>query len=573
MKVIINPRKCKTGQRRIAQGDTVVLRLSRGGHWYGHGFAGTQAYPLEQGSLSAPRFAVNNIQSPVWMCSAGVVFLAQTTEILDIRINENKDGLLKIRCDGASFQLNVFKASNLPKARALFLKSMGLKKRKFVPALLGDSIFCTWTQYPRCINQKRILDMAYAIRQQGYPATMITIDDRWESDFGDLDFSKDFPDARRMIASLHNQGFKVLLWTTPFVNTTSLQFKRLSQKGWLVREKGKSTPALFRWWAGTAGLVDLTLPDAYRDYQSRLKRLQTRYGVDGFKIDGGDYKYQPDAACSDFNQTPGPSGFADILLRCFEEIAPNLCETRAAWLSHQRKILWRQGGKDSVWGMDNGMRAMVHLGLHMALMGYDPFIPDMIPGRVQTLVSGMPLPTDEFFVRWVEVSAFMPIVQFSYFPWNYGPDVAQISLAYAELHKTIQSYLSRHAGCPDAPLFQPLFFADPSDKAAYKIGDEFLLGPDLLVVPVFEPGKTNRKLYIPKGKWLDARTGRDVKSGWHKNYPAPCPGIPVFVRAGNRVLSGKLLKAFTQIKIGVIPSGLTTSTYQAGLDRDLSVTG
>jgi alpha-glucosidase (family GH31 glycosyl hydrolase) len=219
------------------------------------------------------------------------------------------------------------------------------------------------------------------------------------------------------------------------------------------------------------------------------------------------------------------------------------------------------------------MAAIVKLGLNLSLLGYDPFIPDMIPGRVQTMNSKDPLPTDEFFIRWVEASALMPIMQFSYFPWNYDSTVLDTTVAYATFHKALQSYMEKNYSSAKTPLFRPLFYADTANKKLYSIGDQFMLGPDIFAAPVLKSGATSRQLYIPKGDWIDGWSGKKVKSGLHKNYPASCPGMPIFIRASNKTLLKMTANHLAKINRGSINAGVTTSTYVAGLDRDLSVTG
>ena len=236
----------------------------------------------------------------------------------------------------------------------------------------------------------------------------------WERCFGELSFAADFPDPKWMIDELHRLGFKIWLWVTPFVNREAAEFDKLGTDGVLVHRRGGSGAAMFKWWGGTAGLVDLTGPAGREWYRNKLVALQN-LGIDGFKIDGGDFKYQPDPAEATWHDFKGASGYSDALLSLFEEIAPNQCESRTSWLSQSRSLIWRQGGKDSHWGLDNGLKAMVSLGLHLSLIGYDLQIPDMIPGRVQTMNSDDPLPTDELMIRWTEASAFFPFMQFSYF--------------------------------------------------------------------------------------------------------------------------------------------------------------
>jgi alpha-glucosidase (family GH31 glycosyl hydrolase) len=254
------------------------------------------------------------------------------------------------------------------------------------------------------------------------------------------------------------------------------------------------------------------------------------------------------------------------------------------WQSQRRNILWRQGGKDSHWGIDNGLRAMIHLGLNMALMGYDIQIPDMIPGRVQTMVADMALPTDELFIRWTEASAFWPIMQFSYYPWNYAKPTADAARGVALAHKAIEEYIGQQATSRSAPLIRPMWYDHPSVEPFYAIGDQFMLGSDLVIAPVVSPGATCRDVFLPPGRWRDAWTGQDPADGRQTqmdagsvrhlaDYPAPCPGLPVFVRAENTALFDSLHGALSRIERGTVPPGVTTATYLAGVNRDLNVTG
>jgi len=555
----------------LRAGQGLSVDLASGGHWFGHGFQHNQFWPLERGEISAPAFAVNNIQAPLWLASAGFAILAETRGMLDVAMNVKGSGVLRI---GATVDttIRVFAGETLVEAHAAVMRHVGGFGAAPAEDLLGDSFFCTWTQFPRCITQERILDMARQIRANGYPCSRLIIDDRWESCFGELTFApRDFPDPRGMFDELHRLGFKVWLWVTPFVNAEAATFAELARTKALVPRKDGAGAATMRWWGGTAGLVDVTGPVGREWYSGKLRELRA-LGTDGFKIDGGDYKYQPAAEIAQWHAFQGESGYSDALLAVFEEICPGQCESRTAWLSQGRDILWRQGGKDSHWGADNGLHAMIILGLHLSVMGYDVFIPDMVPGRVQTMVSGCPLPSDELMVRWTEASVFMPMVQFSYFPWNFSLGTAAVVRAYADVHKALEPYLAKHARGRTAPLLRPVWFAAPDEEALYTIDDEWLLGPDLLVAPVVVSGAVQRSVTLPPGEWVDAWTGKRYR-GVIAEHAAPCPGIPVFVRAENGELLRVLREALGKVPREVIAPGVISARHQAGLDRDLSVTG
>jgi len=557
----------------VRAGQTVSFDLASGGHWYGHGFSHVQPYPLESGQVVNDRFAVNNIQCPIWMCSTGYALLIDTMAVLDVRLNEDGDGRLHVRCPAVPMAVHVFRAPTLPEAHAALVRHIGWPNPAPAPEVLGDCFFNTWTQFPRCITQERVLAMARRVREHDYPCSTFMIDERWESCVGDLRFSRDFPAPPGMVATLHDMGFDVWLWVTPFVNQEAAVFADLARRRVLVPRRDGTGPAMLRWWGGQAGIVDLTSPDGRAWFRDQLLRLRHQIGADGFKVDGGDFKYQPPPDIADWHAPPGPSGYSDALLAVVEEVVPGRCETRTAWRSQTRHVLWREGGKDSHWGQDNGLQAMVTLALNLSLMGYDIVMPDMVPGRVQTLVSDMPLPTDELLVRWAEASVFMPLVQFSYGPWNYAPATERVVHAYAHVHKALQAYQVEHTRCRTAPLLRPVWYDAPHVAELFTVADQYMLGPDLLVAPVLASGRVARDVVLPPGDWRDAWTGQTHAEGTVASHPAPCPGVPVFVRAHNTRLFAALHAALGHVPRDPVPPGVTTTTYSAGIDRDLNVTG
>jgi alpha-glucosidase (family GH31 glycosyl hydrolase) len=62
-----------------------------------------------------------------------------------------------------------------------------------------------------------------------------------------------------------------------------------------------------------------------------------------------------------------------------------------------------------------------------------------------------------------------------------------------------------------------------------------MVGEDLLVAPVMKRGARSRDLYLPAGRWRDAKTGQVTDGGrWLRNYPAPLDTLPLFVREGTK---------------------------------------
>jgi alpha-D-xyloside xylohydrolase len=82
---------------------------------------------------------------------------------------------------------------------------------------------------------------------------------------------------------------------------------------------------------------------------------------------------------------------------------------------------------------------------------------------------------------------------------------------------------------------RPLFVDFPDDPEAWSVGDEFMLGPDLLVAPILSAGLRERLVYLPPGRWVDAWTGAEFMGGATISAAAPLDRIPVFLRSGARV--------------------------------------
>ncbi|MEM4528662.1 MAG: glycoside hydrolase family 31 protein, partial [Desulfurococcaceae archaeon] len=81
------------------------------------------------------------------------------------------------------------------------------------------------------------------------------------------------------------------------------------------------------------------------------------------------------------------------------------------------------------------------------------------------------------------------------------------------------------------PIMRPLFYDFPQDLEAYKVEDEYMFGPDILVAPVYEKGAVYRKVYLPKGAtWIDVNSGDTYNGGIYLDYKVNIETIPVFTR-------------------------------------------
>ncbi|MGH9160795.1 MAG: TIM-barrel domain-containing protein, partial [Vicinamibacteraceae bacterium] len=202
-----------------------------------------------------------------------------------------------------------------------------------------------------------------------------------------------------------------------------------------------------------------------------------------------------------------------------------------------------------------------------------------VPVAVNTGLSGIPLwgtdiggfvPTNEYtgelHVRWFQFGAFCPLFRAHgrtwhlRLPWGwntgklgpseikrYGeaadPDPSELNNAevepicrkYLELRYRLMPYLytAVREGCRTGlPVVRALWLHYPDDAAAVARGDEYLWGRDILVAPVTDKGATSRRLYLPRGVWLDFWTEDQVEGGREIDRPVDLATMPLYVRAG-----------------------------------------
>jgi alpha-glucosidase (family GH31 glycosyl hydrolase) len=133
----------------------------------------------------------------------------------------------------------------------------------------------------------------------------------------------------------------------------------------------------------------------------------------------------------------------------------------------------------------------------------------------------------------------MPLLQFSVGPWHHGPEAVRLCREASRLHVAFAPYtyrLAEESTRTGEPILAPLFYHAPDDPETFRITDQFMLGPDVVVAPVVTKGAVVRDVYLPKGRWVDHRTKKTADGGrWLRAYPAPLDVLPVFVREGARV--------------------------------------
>jgi alpha-glucosidase (family GH31 glycosyl hydrolase) len=538
----------------------VELTVELPGQWYGHGELINQHWPLNKIMLQqSPMHTFDNgptglsgVMTPAWFSSNGTLIIADSP--VEIGINQppadyprfkwsfatdgrgafsdrpfvdkngTGDGLFTFK--GNALNLKFSFSENVIKAYEKLVEHFGHPTETPPDSLFEKPTWTTWARYKTAIDQEVVLQYADDIIKNDYPYNVIEIDDRWQIYYGDLGFDPTrFPNPKQMINELHVKDFKVTAWVIPFLDPESQAFADGAKNNWLVRTADGS-PYLVEWWQGRGGLLDVTNPSALEWFFERLTRLQIETGLDGFKFDAGEACFLPSDAVT--HQAIHPNEYTQIYV---DAVAKNyrLTEVRSGWNNQRAPIFFRQWDKTTSWGLDNGLHSVLTGILALGMAGYPFVLPDMVGGNEYDEKAD-----SEMMIRWTQLNALLPAMQFSLPPWEYGEASAELCRRYAKLHTEYAPKIleiAKTATENGYPIIRPVFWLDANSEDALTCDDEFLLGDELLVAPVLFHGMRQRDIYLPPGIWQDHWT-REVFRGSILlcDYPAPLDILPFFKR-------------------------------------------
>jgi alpha-D-xyloside xylohydrolase len=320
------------------------------------------------------------------------------------------------------------------------------------------------------------------------------------------------------------------------------------------------------WDKGTDGqafmrFYDATNPDARRYVWGKVQAGYKRHGIRAFWLDacepeiladhpeGARYFLGEGLEVQGVYPREHARGFHEGLVAEGENEVVLLC--RSAWAGSQRHgaAVW-SGDIESTF---EALAAQIPAGLNMGISGIPWWTTDIGGFRHGD-------PTTAYFrelvVRWFQFGAFCPLFRLhgvrepgplvgssqtgaANEVWSFGDEAYGLIREQLALRERIRPYVMAQMAAAHStgiPPMRALFLEFPDEAPAWEIGDQFMLGPDLLVAPVTTLGARTRSVYLPEGAaWLDAWTGEPVgETGW-VTAEAPLERIPVFVRAGGSI--------------------------------------
>ena len=446
------------------------------------------------------------------------------------------------------------------------------------PPLLPEWASGFWQSKLRYSTQGELLEVAREYSRRGLPLSAIVCDFFHWPHMGDWRFeTDDWPDAAAMIEELgalatpDGRGVRLAVSVWPTLEPDSENYTAFRDAGLLVRDSrgGLLThpwPARGHVEHQPTVYYDPTNPAARTALWQRLRRNYLNLGVTAFWLDACEPDVRPEQVRrARYAAGPGEQVAAMYAYYHVQGAATALAELggadgerplsliRSAWAGSQRygAALW-SGDIDPTFA---SLATQVRAGLNVAMSGIPWWNSDI--GGFQGGDPDDPA-YREVMIRWFQYGTFSPIMrlhgdrepnqpftaEMTGGPnevWSYGEQAYAIMREHLLLRERLRPYvttLSEAAHATGAPVMRPLFFDFPDDPGAWRIDDQFLFGPDILVAPVTTAGARQRTVYLPGGTdWLATATGRTQAGGQLIDADAPLERIPVFVRVGAPVAS------------------------------------
>lgn len=459
----------------------------------------------------------NQVQ-PLLLSNQGDVIWSETPPIVSF-----KDGKILVKADG---KITHSKAGNTLKEAYEFASENYFPPSGKTPdmKLVSAPQYNTWIELMYDQNQDDILKYANAIIANNYPPGVLMIDDNWQEDYGKWNFHQGrFSNPKLMMDSLHNMGFKVMLWVCPFVSPDCDVYRELDKKGFLMKN-ANSQSAMVHWWNGVSAELDLTNPGAVNWLNKQFDHLVNVYSVDGFKLDAGDPLYYKGLKS---HKNISPDEHTELWGKIGLRYPLN--EYRAMYKMGGQPLVERLRDKEHKW---SDLTTLIPNMLLQGINGYVFGCPDMIGGGAFTSFLPGAVIDQELIVRSAQVHALMPMMQFSVAPWRIldkeNHEAVKKAVALRMKFTPYIVRLTEEAAITNQPVIRYLEYIFPHQGFA-NINDEFMLGDSILVAPVLEKNKYKRIVKLPEGNWQYV-DGKNFKGPSEIEVSAPIDVLPYFIR-------------------------------------------
>ena len=494
---------------------------------------------------------------PFLLSSRGYGVFADTTARATFRLGSDRDDAWSVGVDGAALSVVLFAGPRPADVVRQFTARTGR------PALPPPWALGVWKT--TIGGERSILAEAGRLRDEEMGVSAVWLYDQleletnsgWGSGLGYP--TGRYEDVPALIASLHDEGWKVLGYLNPHFIPGRPTFEEGDRRGYFAQREDGGTYLM----PGVAAdpvedyivecpmaMIDFTNPDAVAWWQAMLHRLLTVSGYDGWMEDFGEY------LPAEVRLSDGRSGWEArneyplLYHRASAEVRATVPKTTATLVrsghtgSNQHATVAWPGDQHTDWTRDKGLPGVLAAGLSLGLSGMSMWAAE-IAGYFDDSDGSGAAGEEELWVRWCELGALTPLMRDHLAQKMETPEPVTVWSSaltretwrrLAALHNRLFPYLYRHAVAAHEtglPIMRHLVLDYPDDPVARRCEDAYLLGDALLVAPVLERGARSRTAYLPVGGWFRFADDTHYAGGREHTVPAPLGEPPLFVRAGS----------------------------------------
>src|SRR5271157_5847065 len=413
------------------------------------------------------------------------------------------------------------------------------------PALPPPWSFGLWltTSFTTDYDEKTVSGFVDGMRERDLPLHVFHFDCFWMRPQHWCDFEWDpaaFLDPEGMLARLKAKGLRICVWINPYIAQRSRLFDEGKAKGYLLhRPDGR----VWQWdnWPSGMSFVDFTNPEACAWYAGHLERL-VAMGVDCFKTDFGE-RIPTDVVYFDGSEPERMHNYYTFLynrlvFETLERLKGNdeaLVFARSATVGGQRfPVHW---GGDSVATYES-MAESLRGGLSLGLSGFGFWSHGI--GGLQNKAPA------HVYKRWCAfgmLSSHSRLHGFTSYrvPWIYDDEAVDVLRDFTKLKCRLMPYLfaaAAEAARNGTPMMRAMVLEFPDDPACETLDRQYMLGPSLLVAPVFsEDGQTS--FYLPEGRWTHLLSGEVVDGGRWRKEKHGFQSLPLYARPNSLIAWGR----------------------------------
>ncbi len=387
------------------------------------------------------------------------------------------------------------------------------------PALPPAWSFGLWlsTSFTTDYDEATVTRLIEEMAERRLPLHVFHFDCFWMKEFQWCDFEWDrrvFPDPAGMLARLKARGLRICVWINPYIAQRSPLFDEGMARGYLLKRPNGDVWQWDMWQAGM-GIVDFTNPAARRWFADKLEALLDM-GVDCVKTHFGE-RIPTDVVYHDGSDPVRMHNYYSYLYNktVFEALEARLGTGQVVLFARSATA----GGQQFPvhWGGDctatfESMAETLRGGLSLSLSGFGFWSHD-IGGFEHTA-------SPDVYKRWCAfglLSSHSRLRGSSSYrvPWLFDEEAVDVLRCFTNLKCRLMPYL--YAAACEAhesgiPVMRAMILEFPDDPACDYLDRQYMLGPSLLVAPVFSPDGTVA-YYLPEGRWTHFVTSRVVEGG------------------------------------------------------------